>query len=176
MCDEHDHPFIPPMGHPAYWDLAYVYAEVHADGLMDGSIEAITGSVQTMGAHYGNPGVADMSAMLLARVRLIDTTTPGKELVVESRAKTSVVRVADGQAVQGTAAPYQVAAYDQIAPVLAEALDLDRCDARSIALFLRAKMETSPIDHLLALVSVADGMLNFLRRKSVFDAHAENEK
>ena len=167
---------IPEPGTPAYWDVAYTHAEVYADGHIDVNLEAIRHAVGNMGNLYGARGVTDLAALLLARVRLIDNTTNGKDLVAMTRKDAAVVRFDNQEEpVNVSEEPYQVAAVDQIAPVLANALELDYCDGRSISQFLHTNMESSPRIHYTALVSVAGGMLSRVRSNAI-EAAAKHSK
>jgi len=174
--EDNAEPIIPEPNTPAYWDVAYVHAEVYADGHIDVNLEAVRHAVGNMGDLYGTRGIVDLAALLLARVRLIDNITRGKDLVAAARKGAAVVRF-DGEEelVNVSEEPYQLAAVDQIAPVLAEALELDYCDGRSISQFLHTKMEGSPHIHYTALVSVAGGMLSRVRSNAI-EAAAKHSK
>jgi len=164
---------IPDPGTPAYWDVVWVYAEVYALGHFDMELEPVREAISNMGGIYGARGIADLAAQLLARVRLTDNTTPGKELVAQARDGAAVVRFDSEDVVNVSEEPYQIAAVDQIAPILAEALELDHCDGRSIAAFLQDKMNGSPDLHYTALVSVAGGICSRVRRRAI-QAAAKN--
>ncbi|MFD8335664.1 hypothetical protein ACFV42_23835 [Streptomyces solisilvae] len=166
MSDDDEDRNLPPVDHPAYWDLICTLAELYADGHIEVDLEAVTGSVQSVGGNYGPRGIGDLTAMLLARIRLIDDTTPGKDIVTAARERAYTVKFSENRVVDITEEPYQLAAVDQVAPVLADALDLDRCDGRSIAAFLRSTMDSCPPHHYIALVSLAGGMLTRIRRRA----------
>ncbi|AEM88928.1 hypothetical protein [Streptomyces violaceusniger] len=173
--EDDDEMIIPAPGTPAYWDLVYVHSEVYADGHITVNLPAVLHAVQNIGGLYHSRGIGDLSAMFLARVRLIDNTTPGRDLVEQARERVAIFRCdGDEEAVNITSKPYQIAALDQVAPVMAEALDQDHCDARSIALHLRKKMDGSPEVHYTALVSLAGGLLTRTRMNALDAAEKDS--
>jgi hypothetical protein len=165
---------MPEHDTPCYWDIVFMHAVSYADAHAEMDVETCGRVVQTIGSCYGAPGIADLAGILLARVRIIDPTTPGSELVATTRENVYAVRPTSEGRQDITHAPYQIAAVDQIAPILASALDQEHCDSRSLALFLRDRMRGTPRTHVAALTAVAGGMLTCLRR-TVVEAHVNSQ-
>jgi len=144
-------------------------AEIYAKAHFEGVVEFLDEVQENVDRLYDAQGLVDVAALLLARAKVIDNVTPGKNLVANVHTdRVATLCLGEDGAVDVSRAPHQIAAVDQLSPVLAEALDLERCDGRSIAVFLRTKMRRSGKFYYGILLSCAGALLSYTR----YEAHA----